>query len=109
MNHRWFGQFSTLYARNLFCWATVILLGYAAAIVHPASAQTEYNSDMTQIGVTPELHDDIQTNFIDQDTSIMRWQREGMHASAKGAQTFSSYQESRIRRIHETLMKSTRP
>ena len=42
---------------------------------------------------------------LDQDTSIMRWQQEGMHASKKGAQTLSRYQESRIRRIHETLMK----
>lgn len=42
---------------------------------------------------------------LDQDTSIMRWQQEGMHASAKGAQTLSNYQESHIRRIHETLMK----
>jgi phenylpropionate dioxygenase-like ring-hydroxylating dioxygenase large terminal subunit len=44
-------------------------------------------------------------NVLDQDTSIMRWQQEGMHASRKRAQTLSSYQESRIRRIHETLMK----
>ena len=43
--------------------------------------------------------------IIDQDTSIMRWQQEGMHASAKGAETLSTYQESRIRRIHETLAK----
>lgn len=45
---------------------------------------------------------------LDQDTSIMRWQQEGMRASAKGAQTLSNYQESRIRRIHETLMKYVR-
>ena len=44
-------------------------------------------------------------NVMDQDTSIMRWQQEGMHASKKAAQTLSNYQESRIRRVHETLMK----
>jgi hypothetical protein len=35
----------------------------------------------------------------------MRWQQEGMHASAKGAETLSSYQESRVRWLHETLKK----
>ena len=44
---------------------------------------------------------------LDQDTSIMRYQQEGMHASAKGAQTLSSYQESRIRWLHRTLTKYT--
>ncbi len=42
---------------------------------------------------------------LDQDTSIMRWQQEGMHASHKGAETLSTYQESRVRWLHETLMK----
>ena len=44
-------------------------------------------------------------SVLDQDTSIMRWQQEGMHASAKGAETLSSYQESRVRWLHETLQK----
>ena len=44
-------------------------------------------------------------HVLDQDTSIMRFQQEGMHASAKGAQTLSSYQESRVRWLHETLEK----
>jgi len=44
-------------------------------------------------------------SVLDQDTNIMRWQQEGMHASAKGAETLSRYQESRIRRLHETLDK----
>ena len=44
-------------------------------------------------------------SVLDQDTSIMRWQQEGMHASAKGAETLSNYQESRVRWLHETLQK----
>jgi phenylpropionate dioxygenase-like ring-hydroxylating dioxygenase large terminal subunit len=48
-------------------------------------------------------------HVLDQDTSIMRLQQEGMHASAKGAQTLSSYQESRIRWLHETLEKYLHP
>jgi phenylpropionate dioxygenase-like ring-hydroxylating dioxygenase large terminal subunit len=42
---------------------------------------------------------------LDQDTAIMRWQNEGMHASHKAAETLSSYQEARIRRLNETLDK----
>lgn len=42
---------------------------------------------------------------LDQDTNIMRWQREGMHTSEKGAETLSRYQESRIRALHATLDK----
>lgn len=54
---------------------------------------------------TAPTRNEFAGTVLDQDTSIMRWQQEGMHASAKGGQTLSSYQESRIRRIHETLMK----
>lgn len=35
----------------------------------------------------------------------MRWQREVMYASDKGAQTLSLYQESRIRHRHDTIDK----
>jgi phenylpropionate dioxygenase-like ring-hydroxylating dioxygenase large terminal subunit len=52
----------------------------------------------------PDL-DPFVASVYDQDTQIMRWQQEGMHASEKGAQTLSRYQESRIRRVHETLEK----
>jgi phenylpropionate dioxygenase-like ring-hydroxylating dioxygenase large terminal subunit len=45
----------------------------------------------------------------DQDTQIMRWQQEGMRASRKGAASLSTYQESRIRRVHETLAKYVGP
>lgn len=41
----------------------------------------------------------------DQDTDIMRAQREGMYASEKGAETLSIYQESRIRHFHDVLDK----
>ena len=44
-------------------------------------------------------------SVLDQDTEIMRWQREGMYASGKGAATLSAYQESRIRHVHDTLDK----
>jgi hypothetical protein len=49
--------------------------------------------------------DPFVASVLDQDTSIMRWQQEGMRASRKGKATFSDYQESRIRRLHETLVK----
>ncbi len=42
---------------------------------------------------------------LDQDTQILRWQHEGMLASKKGAETLSSYQESRIRHFHAVLEK----
>ncbi len=47
--------------------------------------------------------DPFLASVLDQDTDIMRWQREGMYTSEKGAATFSRYQESRIRHVHETL------
>jgi hypothetical protein len=43
--------------------------------------------------------------LFDQDTQIMRWQCEGNHASAKGAITYSTYMESRLRHLHTTLDK----
>ena len=49
--------------------------------------------------------DPFVAKVYDQDTSIMRWQQEGMKTSKKGKATLSNYQESRIRRVHETLMK----
>ncbi|RVQ67232.1 aromatic ring-hydroxylating dioxygenase subunit alpha [Croceicoccus ponticola] len=47
--------------------------------------------------------DPFLASVLDQDTDIMRLQREGMYASGKGAQTLSVYQESRIRHFHHTL------
>jgi phenylpropionate dioxygenase-like ring-hydroxylating dioxygenase large terminal subunit len=52
---------------------------------------------------------EFSAKVLDQDTSIMRMQYEGMQASCKGAQTLSSYQESRVRWLHETLEKYVRP
>jgi phenylpropionate dioxygenase-like ring-hydroxylating dioxygenase large terminal subunit len=49
--------------------------------------------------------DAFLASVLDQDTDIMRWQREGMYASSKGAETLSIYQESRIRHLHDTLDK----
>jgi hypothetical protein len=49
--------------------------------------------------------DPFLAHVLDQDTNVMRWQREGMYASEKGAQTLSIYQESRIRHVHQTLDK----
>ena len=48
---------------------------------------------------------EFQAHVLDQDTSIMRLQQEGMQTSAKGAETLSTYQESRVRWLHETLDK----
>lgn len=39
---------------------------------------------------------------LDQDTDIMRRQREGMYASQTGAETLARDQEARIRHLHET-------
>lgn len=47
--------------------------------------------------------DPFLASVLDQDTDIMRWQKEGMYTSGKGAETLSRYQESRIRHVHETL------
>lgn len=52
-----------------------------------------------------ESMDPFLASVLDQDTDIMRWQREGMYASGKGAQTLSIYQEARIRHLHDTLDK----
>ena len=46
---------------------------------------------------------EMSGRVLDQDTQILRWQHEGMRASHKGAETLSSYQESRIRHFHVTL------
>ena len=43
--------------------------------------------------------------LFDQDTNIMRWQKEGMYTSDKGAETYSSYMESRPRYIHSIIDK----
>ena len=48
---------------------------------------------------------EFNAHVLDQDTSIMRFQQEGMHTSYKGAETLSTYQESRVRWLHETLEK----
>lgn len=42
-------------------------------------------------------------DIFDQDTGNMAWMQEGMGASKKRAATFSNYQESRIRHVHQTL------
>lgn len=52
-----------------------------------------------------ESMDPFLASVLDQDTDIMRWQREGMYASGKGAETLSIYQEARIRHLHDTLDK----
>lgn len=49
--------------------------------------------------------DPFLAQVLDQDTDIMRNQREGMYASAKGSETLSIYQEARIRHLHDTLEK----
>lgn len=67
-----------------------------AEVIHVA--EDEHFADVP--GIDPFL-----ASVLDQDTDIMRWQREGMYASGKGAETLSLYQESRIRHLHDTLDK----
>jgi phenylpropionate dioxygenase-like ring-hydroxylating dioxygenase large terminal subunit len=55
-------------------------------------------------GVAPGITE-FMARVLDQDTSIMRLQQEGIQASAKGAETLSSYQESRVRWAHDTFQK----
>ncbi len=61
---------------------------------------TEANSYKDVPGVSAFMGD-----VLDQDTQILAWQHEGMLASEKGAETLARYQESRIRRVHETMDK----
>jgi len=58
----------------------------------------EHQSFTDVAGMDPFL-----AHVLDQDTDIMRWQREGMYASEKGAETLSIYQESRIRHFQDTI------
>lgn len=44
-------------------------------------------------------------NLFDQDTNILRLQRDGMHASKAGVGVYSAYLESRLRHIQHTLEK----
>ena len=46
--------------------------------------------------------DPFPAGRLDQDTDIMRRQREGMYASKTGAGTLARDQEARIRHLHET-------
>ena len=66
----------------------------------PAQVQriTEEESFQGLKGIDP-----FSARVLDQDTNNLRWQHEGMRASRKGAETLSSYQESRIRHFHSTL------
>ncbi|MDX3899118.1 MAG: aromatic ring-hydroxylating dioxygenase subunit alpha [Sphingobium sp.] len=76
----------------------------------PANGVRPAPAEMVRIGeddsyASVEGMDDFLGLVLDQDTNIMRWQREGMYASKKGAETLSQYQESRIRHLHDTLDK----
>jgi hypothetical protein len=70
----------------------------------PEPAEVFVIAEDESYGISPDLSE-FTALVLDQDTNIMRWQQEGMHASAKGAETLSSYQESRVRWLHETLQK----
>ena len=67
-----------------------------AQIVHLG----EEDSYMNVPGMDPGFGE-----LFDQDTGILRSQRDGMHASKRGLATFSIYLESRLRHIHNTLDK----
>jgi len=69
---------------------------------HPDVAEVQWlEEDESYRGV--DALDPFLAQVLDEDTDIMRWQREGMYASEKGAETLSRYQESRIRHLHDTL------
>ena len=70
----------------------------------PEPAEVVQIGEQESYAKAPGLSD-FFANVLDQDTGIMRLQQEGMRASVKGAQTLSSYQESRVRWLHETLEK----
>jgi hypothetical protein len=72
--------------------------------LRPEPAEVFVIAEEESYMTSPDLSAD-DASVLDQDTSIMRWQQEGMHASAKGAETLSNYQESRVRWLHETLQK----
>ncbi len=78
-------------------------------VLHPRPRDGNYEvGEMEEIGEDDsfagvESMDAFLASVLDQDTDIMRMQREGMYASGKGAQTLSLYQESRIRHFHKTL------
>jgi hypothetical protein len=74
----------------------------------PADGSPPPIADMVRIGedesyTAVEGMDSFLAHVLDQDTDIMRWQREGMYTSGKGAATLARYQESRIRHVHDTL------
>jgi hypothetical protein len=76
----------------------------------PADGSAYHVADVVKIAenesyATAKDMDPFLAQVLDQDTNIMRWQREGMYASEKGAATLSIYQESRIRHVHQTLDK----
>jgi phenylpropionate dioxygenase-like ring-hydroxylating dioxygenase large terminal subunit len=86
------------------CTLDVIVFRPARPGEEPEPAQvvkiTEADSYKDVPGVS-----EFMGNVLDQDTQILAWQHEGMLASEKGAETLARYQESRIRRVHETMDK----
>ena len=80
-------------------------------VLHPKPRDGNYEAgEVEVIGedesfASVESMDPFLASVLDQDTDIMRWQREGMYASGKGAETLSIYQEARIRHLHDTLDK----
>jgi hypothetical protein len=70
----------------------------------PDPAEPFHLREEDSFGLIPGI-DPFVASVYDQDTGIMRWQQEGLRGSKKGKATLSTYQESRIRRIHETLVK----
>ncbi|MGI9623651.1 MAG: aromatic ring-hydroxylating oxygenase subunit alpha [Acidimicrobiales bacterium] len=70
----------------------------------PTPAEVAVVEENESWGVAPGISE-FNAHVLDQDTSIMRMQYEGMQTSAKGAETLSAYQESRVRWLHETLDK----
>lgn len=80
-------------------------------VLHPKPQNGEFEVAEVQVidedesFASIESMDPFLASVLDQDTDIMRMQREGMYASGKGAETLSIYQEARIRHLHDTLDK----
>ncbi|WP_156680912.1 aromatic ring-hydroxylating oxygenase subunit alpha [Sphingomonas profundi] len=68
----------------------------------PAPAEPVRVTEGESYAAVPGMDPGFATLF-DQDTRIMRLQREGMHASKVGYGTYSTYLESRLRHIHDVI------
>ena len=65
----------------------------------------ELNNPLSSVRGYAEILRGASEELEQMNDSIMRLQQEGMHASAKGAETLSTYQESRVRWLHGQIQQ----